>query len=132
VVTAGEVVARIVPSGQIGVVAHYEPAEALGRIRPGQHGRLRLDAFPSTQYGTLPVTVALVGSEASDGRIRVELDLDEGQPSSIPLEHEMPGRVEVEVDRVSPASLLMRAVGRLLDQPASERSGSPSQAGSTG
>jgi membrane fusion protein (multidrug efflux system) len=131
VVRAGEKIARIVPPGKIRVVARYQPAEALGRISRGQHARLRLDAFPSTQYGTIPVTVARVANEASEGHIRVELDLDEGQPTNIDLEHGMPGRVEVEVDRVSPASLLMRAVGRLLDQPASERSGASSEAGAS-
>ncbi len=118
VVEAGEELARIVPSGQIGAVAWYQPAEAVGRIRSGQHARMRLDGFPSTQFGTIPATVAVVDSETVDGRIRVDLDIDPERPTNIELQHGMVGNVEVEVDRLSPAALLMRAVGKLLDQPA--------------
>lgn len=116
VVDAGDELARIVPSGQIGAVAWYQPAEAVGRIHSGQHARLRLDGFPSTQFGTIPATVSVVDSETTDGRIRVALDIDTERPTNIQLQHGMVGNVEVEVDRLSPASLLMRAVGKLLDQ----------------
>lgn len=118
VVEAGDELARIVPSGRIGAVAWYEPAEAVGRIRAGQHARLRLDGFPSTQFGTIPATVSVVDSETVDGRIRVDLEIDTDRPTNIQLQHGMVGNVEVEVDRLSPASLLMRAVGKLLDRPA--------------
>ncbi len=121
VVDAGDELARIVPSGRIGAVAWYQPAEAVGRIRAGQHARLRLDGFPSTQFGTIPATVSVVDSETTDGRIRVDLDIDADRPTNIQLQHGMVGNVEVEVDRLSPASLLMRAVGKLLDQPAQAR-----------
>ncbi len=121
VVEAGDELARIVPSGRIGAVAWYQPAEAVGRIRAGQQARLRLDGFPSTQFGTIPATVSVVDSETTDGRIRVDLDIDPDRPTNIQLQHGMVGNVEVEVDRLSPASMLMRAVGKLLDQPAQAR-----------
>jgi membrane fusion protein (multidrug efflux system) len=128
-VEAGEELARVLPSGRIGAVAWYQPAEAVGRVRRGQHARMRLDAFPSTQFGTIPATVVVVDSEDTDGRIQVDLDFD-SEPTNLELEHGMPGRVEVEVERISPASLLMRAVGKMLDQPAPDRSASQPDTGS--
>src|SRR5262249_21350908 len=74
VVAAGQVFGAIVPPGEPRAVALF-PAASLGRIRPGQPARLRLDGFPWTQYGTIPATVARVGGEPSGGRIRVELAL---------------------------------------------------------
>jgi membrane fusion protein (multidrug efflux system) len=65
----------------------------------------------------MPATVTEVGNEASeanDGRIRVELSLDSGAASSIPLGHGLPGSAEVEVERVSPAILVLRAAGQFL------------------
>ena len=37
--------------------------------------------------------------------------------SRIPLGHGMPGSVEVDVDRATPAHLVLRAVGRVLGKP---------------
>ena len=34
------------------------PVAVVGRIRPGQPARLRLEGFPWTQYGTVAATVA--------------------------------------------------------------------------
>ncbi len=128
VVEAGERVVVVVPDGKLIVVARFPVASALGRIRPDQEARLRLDAFPWTQFGELDVVVRRVASEASDGRIRVELDLllpseAPGDPSfpagsatgqSIPLQHGLSGTLVVLVEKVSPANLTLRAAGRRL------------------
>nr|MCH9685310.1 hypothetical protein [Deltaproteobacteria bacterium] len=57
--------------------------------------------------------VQTVGHEPRDGAIVVELSI-EYVPSTITLEHGLPGSLEVELERVSPASLLLRAAGRRL------------------
>ena len=119
VVDVGDVLARIVPSGRIGATAFFEPAEAVGRIRKGQRARMRLDGFPSTQFGTVPATVAVVDSETTNGRIRVGFDFSE-EPTAIDVQHGMVGSLEVEVDRLSPAEMLLRAVGKLLDRPGTD------------
>src|SRR5262249_54099945 len=49
----GERLCAVVPTGKMRVVAEFRPADALGRLRPGQRGRMRLDGFPWTQYGTV-------------------------------------------------------------------------------
>ena len=125
-VEEGDRLATVVPTGRIRAVAEFAPADAVGRIQPGQLARLRLTGFPSTRYGSIPATVARVGSEAQDGRIRVELDVTPAD-DSLPLEHGLPGTVEVEVERLSPAALVLRSAGKLLDRPAAT-GGAPRQA----
>ena len=87
-------------------------AATLGRVQPGQAARLRLDGFPWTRYGTVPATVRRVTVQEGEDTVRVELALHPRPDSAIPLQAGMPGRVEIEVGRVSPATLLLRAVGR--------------------
>ena len=57
-------------------------------------------------------STVLTGS--SDGLIRVELTLHPLPTSRIPLEHGLTGSVEIEVERVTPAVLLLRASGQYL------------------
>jgi multidrug efflux pump subunit AcrA (membrane-fusion protein) len=113
VVRAADRLGAVVPPGRPRVVALF-PAAAAGRIHSGQPARIRLEGFPWMQYGTLAATVADVGNEPSEGRIRVELTLAPEQPSSIPLEHGLPGSAEIEVERASPAVLVLRAAGQFL------------------
>ena len=117
VVREGNRLAAVVPRGELHVVADFLPPSALGRIRPGQPARLRLEGFPWTQYGSLAATVSRVASEVRSGRIRVELSVDSNGASPIPLQHGLPGTVEVQVERVTPATLVLRAAGKLLARP---------------
>jgi multidrug resistance efflux pump len=113
-VAEGQRMATVVPDGELRAVADFPPAAALGRIRPGQPARLRLDGFPWAQWGTVSARVATVATEARDGVVRVEFTLPAPSTSRIPLEHGLPGSVEVEVERVAPAVLVLRAAGQLL------------------
>ena len=116
-VEEGDRLAAVVPTGRIRAVAEFASADAVGRLHPGQPARLRLTGFPSTRYGSIPAIVARVGSEAREGHIRVELDVTLDDGSELPLEHGLPGTVEVEVERLSPAALVLRSAGKLLDRP---------------
>lgn len=69
VLQSGDTVATIVPSGGLRIVATFLPAEAFGRLRPGQAARLRLDGFPFTQYGSVGARVSSVASEVRDGKV---------------------------------------------------------------
>ena len=111
VVRAGDVIATVVPSQDVHAVAEFTPAEAVGRIVPGQHARIRLSGFSWSQYGLLHAVVKHVASEPRDGTIRVELDLERDLAQAIPVQHGLPGAVEVELERVAPWKLLMRGVG---------------------
>lgn len=114
VVQAGETLGSIVPVGTFRVVAHFLPAVALGRLRVGQPARLRLAGFPWTQYGSLDATVSSVADDARDGQVRVELRLADTPASAIPLQHGLPGTLEVAVEWATPATLLLRLVGQHL------------------
>jgi membrane fusion protein (multidrug efflux system) len=113
VLEEGETIATIVPTGDLRIVASFSPADALGRIHVGQPARMRLDGFPWTEYGAVPAVVTAVATESRDGRVRVELE--PGASDRIALSHGLPGSVEVELERVSPATLLLRTAGELLD-----------------
>jgi membrane fusion protein (multidrug efflux system) len=119
VVEAGERLASVVPEGRVSAVAFVSPAEAAGRIRPGQPARLRMDGVPWTQYGSLRARVRSVASEPRGGEVRVELALARRGVggSAIPLEHGLPGVAEIEVERATPAELVLRAAGRLVAAP---------------
>lgn len=114
-VREGDRLAAIIPDGKLRVVAYFEPRNAIGLVQKGQKGWLRLDGFPWMEYGSVLAYVTNVGDEVRDGRVRVELT-----PQSNPrlrLQHGLPGTLEVEVNRISPASFLMQKAGGLLAAP---------------
>lgn len=114
--TAGQKLTAIVPPGGTIMVAQFPPAAALGRIRPGQSASIRMEGFPWTQYGSLKGRVERVASEVRDNTVRVELSIVPGG-ASIPLQHGLPGSVEIEVERISPAALALRLAGGFLTSP---------------
>ena len=114
VVQEGEKLAAVIPTGKLRAVANFDPPVALGRIRPGQHARLRLEGFPWAEYGSVGATVTNVASEIRDGTIRVEMALDANSNTRIPLQHGLPGSVEVEIETLSPANLVLRKAGSWL------------------
>ena len=114
-VNRGDRVGSILPGGHMRVVAHFPPSVAIGRLRRGQRAWMRLDAFPWTQYGTLPAKVSAVAGQSNDGSLRVELELSGSPSPAIPIQHGLSGTVEVEVERASPATLALRSAGLLLD-----------------
>jgi membrane fusion protein (multidrug efflux system) len=119
-VDEGSRFAVLIPSGGVRVVAEFLPAAALGRIRPGQKAWMRLDGFPWTQYGAVPATVERTADEVRDGRIRVELRVDDPASVRVPLQHGLPGTLEVQVELITPATLALRTAGQLLSQPGNQ------------
>jgi membrane fusion protein (multidrug efflux system) len=113
VLAEAETVATLVPDGRPRVVAFF-PARGVGRLRPGQAARVRLEGFPWMQYGRLPAEVTEVGQEPVQGLVRVELTLAPAEDGRLPLEHGAPAAVEVAVERTSPALLVLRAAGEWL------------------
>jgi membrane fusion protein (multidrug efflux system) len=115
VVKPADRLATIVPDGPLRVVARFTPV-ALGRLAAGQAAVVRLQGFPWTQYGVLRASVDRVAGEVRDGRVRVELAPVDPAQFPAPLRHGLPGTVEVEVEKVAPATLVLRLAGRLLDR----------------
>jgi membrane fusion protein, adhesin transport system len=113
-VSAGQKLATVIPSGELIIVADFNPAAVLGRVRPGQTARLRLDGFPWAQYGSITATVTRVASEIRDNLVRVEFTPHSSFPPGIATQHGLPGAVEVSVEQVAPAVLVVRASGQML------------------
>jgi hemolysin D len=116
--TQGQRLGTLLAKGPLRVRARF-PKETVGIIRPGQQAQLKLDGYPWSVYGTLPAQVASVGTEptivptaeAVAGTVRVELDVQPPADPRILLRHGMTTTVEIEVARVSPVVLLLRAIG---------------------
>jgi membrane fusion protein (multidrug efflux system) len=125
VVNEGDRLCAILPPGRLRAIAEFAPPAAFGRIRPGQSARLRLQGFPWAQYGSIAAKVASVASEIRDGRVRVELSLAGSPTFAIPMQHGLPGTVEVEVERASPAALTLRTAGQLITRPRSSFAPNP-------
>jgi len=117
VIEAGQHLGTVIPAGEVRVVAEFAPHRALGRIRAGQPSKLRLRGFSWVQYGSVPATVTQVGNEPQNGTVRVELSLDEPDRFPVSLTHGLPGTLQVEVEKISPVALVLRAAGDVVSRP---------------
>jgi len=124
VLEEGARLAAIVPEGRLRVVAQFPAPAAFGRIRAGQSARMRLDGFPWAEFGTLRARVERAAGEVRDGKVRVEMEIVDSPGLRAPLQHGMPGSIEVEVERITPARLLLRAAGQLVTSPREASGGS--------
>jgi membrane fusion protein (multidrug efflux system) len=116
VVREGDRLATVVPAGELRVVAEF-PQATVGRLRIGQHARVRLTSFNWVEFGTLSASVVSVATEPQGGHVRAEMRLTGAPPRGIPLQHGLAGVVDVEVERASPATLVLRAAGRAVGPP---------------
>src|SRR5205085_2168004 len=98
-VAAGQKLATIVPDGDLTIVAEFAPDGALGRLKPGQLARLRLDGYPWAQYGVVNARVARVAGEMRDGLLRADLVAAPDAAGRAPRRHGMTGSAEVAVER---------------------------------
>ena len=114
----GQRLGTVLAKGPLRVRARF-PKETVGIVKPGQPAQLKLDGYPWSVYGTVPATVTSVGTEVSilptaeniPGTVKVELDVQTPADPRISLQHGMTATVEIEVDRVSPVTLALRAMG---------------------
>jgi hypothetical protein len=97
------------------VVADFSP-ESKDRIWPGQPALIHLDSPPEDLPGTFPALVMDV-TQPSQQQMQTELIALAAPDKPILLPQGLRGRVEVEVERVSPATLVVHATGQLLDTP---------------
>lgn len=114
-VTLYEVTPQASLIGASTVMAQFSPA-VQGRIQPGQMARLRLDSYPWLQYGTVSAVVTTVPRTPRDGWLEIKLSIPEEPTGPITLDYGMTGVIEVAVEQVSPAELLLRAAGRGVGQ----------------
>jgi hypothetical protein len=94
------------------VNAEFQPLAALGKLRPGQPAILRLAGLPATQCGTVSAQVSGVAKENHRGKVTMELAIN-STPPPVLLQHGSPGSIQIEVERISPAALILRSAGEL-------------------
>lgn len=76
VVTVGEEVMRIVPSGAGLEIEAYLENKDVGFVKPGQKAEVKVEAFPFTRYGTLGATVTRVSTDAIPERDAQQSEAD--------------------------------------------------------
>ena len=113
-ISEGQNIGVILPDGKVQMVADFEPAAAFGKLRPGQPAVIRLNGFPWAQFGVLRASVSHVAGEIRNGKVRVELAVNREAAPLIPLQHGLPGTVEVEIEHVTPAAMLLRSAGQAI------------------
>ena len=106
--------ATLSSSGEI--TADFAPT-SLGRIAPGQAALLRLAGKADSVPQTIPAIVLDVKDLPKQGRVRVELVTLEPPPELVAGQTNSAGQVEVEVEQVSPALLVIRASGQFMHAP---------------
>ena len=75
-VTVGQIVATVVPDGVPLVVEAAVPNRDVGFVKPGIEGRVKVDAYPFQQFGTLRARVRTVlPGLGRDNNFTVRLDL---------------------------------------------------------
>lgn len=117
VLSAGDVIATVIPESDIHVVAELAPSGAVGRVLPGQSARVRLNGFSWTEYGMLDAAVVDVANEPSGGTVRVELVIRADDAVRAPIQHGLPASVDICVEQASPFALLMRGIGAAVAPP---------------
>ena len=87
------------------------PKDKLSRIARDQHARFFPDNSIIGQAGGIPVVVAEVNrlTQTEKGRVIFLIMADRQLAALLP--DELSGRIDVEVERVSPAQLVMRSSG---------------------
>ncbi len=113
-ISEGQQLGMILPAGNVQIVADFDPASAFGKVHAGQPATVRLNGFPWAQFGVINARVSRVAGELRNGKVHVELAPTRPANPRIPLQHGLPGTVEIATEQLSPAALLLRSAGRSL------------------
>ena len=84
-------------------IAQFAP-NSLTKLQGGQTGLLRLEGFSEA----VPAAVVAVDQTLVDGRFTAQLRLQPPAEFAIPLQAGLNGRAEIEIEQVSPLTLLLR------------------------
>jgi hypothetical protein len=95
---------------QDGQIIAAFPAETFTQLKPGQTAILRLGQAGDQRQVSVPAVVF----DTQDGNEQVVLIVTDVSTLPGTIQGEMPGRVDVEVEYIAPAELLLRASGKYL------------------
>jgi len=114
-ISAGTGLGTVVPDESLRIVADLSP-ELMTRVRAGEPARFRYEGLSTLTHGSIAAVVTRTGTEVRDGTFEVVLAPENGQPApAIPLTHGLRGSIDIEVERLSPLSLLLRRAGELTE-----------------
>lgn len=99
--------------GSLQVVAQFPPSSAAAKLHPGERAILHAQGFPQAQNGALSARVVEVARELRDGKVQVDLAIASTHSADFPLRAGWPVKVQIEVERVSPAVVVLRSAGEL-------------------
>jgi len=107
-----------ISNGEI-IIAEFS-AESFSRIQRGQSARLYIEGAMGQQVGSIPALVTDVISppkheQKKSGEVRLFAFAEAASP--IRFQDELTGQVEIEVEQLSPAQLVMRISGVFVDMP---------------
>lgn len=97
---------------QDGMIEASFTAEGFATIKPGQKALLRLGQGPDSRPISIPTSVFDTG----EGKDRVLLLITDYSALPFEITDELNGRVDIEVEYISPLELVMRATGQFLNR----------------
>lgn len=105
---------QLVP-GRLGEVNAIFTAESGANIRQGQDALLRL----TDEFGQERIVPAIVSrvSVADDSQLTVQLAPQPDYVENEPLPDPLHGQAEIEIEQITPAVLVLRAAGQLIETP---------------
>jgi len=98
---------QIVKSSSGIIVAEF-PAATQPPIRLGQAARLYAQPVGADSSDLIPATVTEVDDRIRNGQIQVTLYADMDSPHAAALQTGLTGQVEIAIDKISPAALVLR------------------------
>lgn len=98
-------------------------AESGANIQQGQDALLRL----TDEFGQERIVPAIVSrvTPANDGQLSVQLAPQPNFIENEPLPEPLVGQAEIEIEQITPAVLVLRAAGQLVDTPSVSLSPNP-------
>jgi membrane fusion protein (multidrug efflux system) len=117
VVHPGQRLGVIVPSGKLIAVAQFAPSAVIGRIRPGQSARLRLDGFHGRNTERCPRRSAALAAKFAMEPCGLNLWSSRGLDRESRWSTVCQGSIEVALEEITPFTLLLRAAGALQAAP---------------
>ncbi len=92
-------------------------SQAQGRLQRGQMAFLKLDGHIGSEVGPIPARVLEVDNHPERRQIQTKLLVLWALAPSVPPQENLTGKVEVEVEQISPAALVLRSVSDTLASP---------------
>ena len=93
-------------------------SQAQGRLQRGQMAFLKLDGHIGAEVGPIPSMILEVDNQPEAGQVQTTMLVLWPLVPTVPAQENLTGQIEVEVEHLSPARLIMRTISDGLRTPA--------------